>query len=280
MANTINSNSVSNSIDTGQVASKLPENISQEKNPATASLDNSTSADARINQNFDDFLLLLTTQLKNQDPTQPLDTNQFVMQLTALNQVEQQLATNKNLEQLVAASSQAKVDSGINLIGKAVEAKGNSGFLVGGNSAFVYNLPKEAANVNVTITDGTGQPVFSGAGSTYAGKNLVTWSGTNSFNGKTMPDGEYKILVKATDAEGKEIEATTYTTGRASSVEIAADGSANIVIGTSRIPYSDVVAVSEIPVDNSAGTSNTNTNNSNATGNTADADGESTNTNG
>lgn len=273
MANTITSNAVSNSIDTGSIASKLPENTSQATNPATASLDNSTSADARINQNFDDFLLLLTTQLKNQDPTQPLDTNQFVMQLTALNQVEQQLATNKNLEQLVAASSQAKVDSGINLIGKAVEAKGNSGFLIGGNAAFVYNLPKAAEAVSVTITDANGNPVFSGQGSKYAGKNLVAWAGTNSFTGKTMPDGEYKIVVKATGAEGKEIEATTYTTGRATSVEIAADGSANIVIGTSKIPYSDVVAVSEIPIDS-------NSSNTSDAADTSGADDESTNTNG
>jgi flagellar hook assembly protein FlgD len=72
--------------------------------------------------NFQGFLTLLTTQLKNQDPTQPLDTNQFTQQITQMTGVEQQLLSNQLLQQLVNA--QGGVTAAANLIGKTITAPG------------------------------------------------------------------------------------------------------------------------------------------------------------
>jgi flagellar hook assembly protein FlgD len=77
---------------------------------------------ASLADNFQGFLTLLTTQLKNQDPTSPLDTNQFTQQITQMTGVEQQLLSNQLLQQLVTA--QGGVASAANLIGETVTAPG------------------------------------------------------------------------------------------------------------------------------------------------------------
>jgi flagellar hook assembly protein FlgD len=77
---------------------------------------------ASLADNFQSFLTLLTTQLKNQDPTSPLDTNQFTQQITQMTGVEQQLLSNQLLQQLVSA--QGGVASAANLIGETVTAPG------------------------------------------------------------------------------------------------------------------------------------------------------------
>ena len=77
---------------------------------------------ASLADNFQGFLTLLTTQLKNQDPTSPLDTNQFTQQITQMTGVEQQLLSNQLLQQLVTA--QSGVASAANLIGETVTAPG------------------------------------------------------------------------------------------------------------------------------------------------------------
>jgi flagellar basal-body rod modification protein FlgD len=77
---------------------------------------------ASLANNFQGFLTLLTTQLKNQDPTSPLDTNQFTQQITQMTGVEQQLLSNQLLQQLVTA--QSGVASAANLIGETITAPG------------------------------------------------------------------------------------------------------------------------------------------------------------
>jgi len=77
---------------------------------------------ASLAGNFQSFLTLLTTQLQNQDPTSPLDTNQFTEQITQMTGVEQQLLSNQLLQQLV--SQQTGVGAAANLIGDTVTAPG------------------------------------------------------------------------------------------------------------------------------------------------------------
>src|ERR1700733_1829637 len=89
---------------------------------ANANGTNSTpDALAQLSGNFDTFLTLLTTQLKNQDPTAPLDSNQFTQQLVQMTGVEQQLNGNDLLKQLVANTSNG-ISTAVTLIGKNVKA--------------------------------------------------------------------------------------------------------------------------------------------------------------
>lgn len=217
--------------------------IQQESNPSKAELDGQ-----KLARDFDDFLLLLTTQLENQDPTEPLDTNEFTQQLVMFASVEQQVATNANIEKLVNATVSSGIQQGVQYIGKVIEAPGDTGVLSGGQAVFSYELPQNATSVDVSILDGAGRVVFSGNGATGAGKNTVFWDGVNSFNQRALPDGAYRIVVKAKDARGEDIDATTYTTGRVTAAEVdQASGGAVLLIGNTRVPVTDIVSVRDVP---------------------------------
>ncbi len=211
---------------------------------STASMSSaSDTAGARLNGDLNDFLLMLTTQLKNQDPTDPLDTNQFTQQLVGFNQVEQQINTNRNLEKLLAINTAAQVNNAVSYIGKSVNTEGNKGVVSGGVGAFAYNLPAGATSAEVTITNSTGNVVFTGAGTTNTGDNVVFWDGKNSVTNVAEPDGIYTISLVAKDAAGTPLKnASTYTTGVVTAVDIR-NGSAILSLGTLQVPIEKVLAV-------------------------------------
>lgn len=90
--------------------------------------------------NYQTFLTLLTTQLKNQDPLSPLDTNQFTQQLTQMTGVEQQLLSNQLLQQLVTANQSSGLSDAVGLIGKTATASSGSGTLTSGQVSWPYTL--------------------------------------------------------------------------------------------------------------------------------------------
>jgi flagellar basal-body rod modification protein FlgD len=209
----------------------------------TSGTRSTTDAQKGLNANYQDFLQLLTTQLKNQDPTSPADTNQLTAQIAMLSQVEQQINTNSNLEKLVSLFMANQSNAALSYIGKAIDATGNQSELRNGMAQFVYNLPPGSTAATVTITDSAGKTVFTGGGTNDAGRNQVLWSGTNSLTGATMPDGIYKISVKAKDANGKDIDATTFTTGTVTAVD-SQNGTTSLLLGKNlSVPFGDVKTV-------------------------------------
>lgn len=202
----------------------------------------SAAASQRLSGDLEDFLKLLTTQLKNQDPTQPLDANDFTQQIVALSGVEQQINTNKNLENMVALFSQQQSASLVNYIGKFVEAEGNKGYFDGENVFFAYDLPQEASEVEVSISDEAGNVVFAGYGTQEAGRNLVYWDGINSFTSAQMKAGIYQITVHAKDIGGQEMEPQTYTSGVVTAIDTQ-DGESKLMLGTIPMDVEDVLAI-------------------------------------
>jgi flagellar basal-body rod modification protein FlgD len=178
-----------------------------------------TSGQTQVDDTYNSFIRMLLAQVKDQDPTKPVDPSQFTQQLVGLSQVQQSVNTNSNLQKLLSVMQGSQLNSAADSIGKTVEATGNQGFLVNGNAEFSYSLASAASNVTVTINDASGNAVYTGTGSGYAGNNVVTWDGSEN-NGSTAPDGVYQISVKATDASGGNVAATTYTTGVVSSANM------------------------------------------------------------
>lgn len=191
---------------------------------------------------FDSFLKLLTTQLKNQDPTAPLDTNQFTQQIVSFTGVEQQVNTNSNLEKLLKSINGSQLSSTVGYIGKSIETDGNQGILSNGAAYFRYDLPQAANSVSVSITDSTGKQVFTGQGKTDAGKNLVVWDGKNSTTGAASPDGTYTFTVTAKDGLGKAITAKTFTTGTVTAVDTQS-GSSKLLLGDLSVDLSKVLVI-------------------------------------
>ncbi len=196
----------------------------------------------KLADDFDQFLTLLTTQLKNQDPTDPLDTNEFTNQLVQFSIAEQSVAQNANLEKLIELQESGAFDSALNYIGREVEATGNAGELAGGFAPFAYELDAPANTVSLVITDGAGRAVFSGQGAKESGKNRVVWDGVNSFNGVDEPEGTYFINVIARNAAGETVTSRTLTTGLVTGAQAQGDEMVLTVAGTS-VKVSDVRAV-------------------------------------
>src|SRR5215471_11734500 len=143
---------------------------------------------ASLASNFDTFLSLLTTQLKNQDPLSPLDSNQFTQQLVAMSGVEQQLNTNELLKQLVSNTS-GGISTAVSLIGKEVKAVSDTANISGGKAQWVYNLPSDAASLKVEVLDANGALVHAEAPKDLkAGDHAFTWNGKDLI-GNQLPDG-------------------------------------------------------------------------------------------
>jgi len=197
--------------------------------------------------NFNTFLTLLTTQLQNQDPTNPVDSNQFTQQLVEFAGVQQQTNTNTLLSQLITIAQGSQVSSASSFVGTTVQATGNQGAIAtaGGTATFGYTLPEAAGNVSVSISDSSGNVVYTGTGPTASGSNTVSWNGTNSFTGASEPAGTYTIKVTATDANGNPITATPFETGTVTSASIS-NGTVMLNVGGLQIPEGNVTSISNL----------------------------------
>ncbi|MFW0777614.1 MAG: flagellar hook assembly protein FlgD [Rickettsiales bacterium] len=201
----------------------------------------SVTSTGQYDQNYTDFLTLLTTQLQNQDPSDPTDTNALTQQIATLSQVEQQLKTNDNLETLIGLYGATQYNSVVSYIGKQVEAEGDIAELKDGEANFVYYLNADAATVDITIKNSAGAVVYKGPGTLEAGRNQVTWDGKDEF-GNDLEEGTYTIEVAAKDAENNDIESRTFISGIVTSVD-SANGQAYLSIGDIAIPLELVTSI-------------------------------------
>ena len=207
----------------------------------------STAADinnslASLANNSQTFLTLLTTQLKNQDPTSPLDTNQFTAQLTQMTGVEQQLLSNQLLQQLVTQSSGGGVTGAVGLIGKSVTASGSTATLQNGSATWQYTLGSQSAGVTVQVSDSNGNVVYSGAAPNGTGAQTFTWNGKNTAGQQQANGGTYTLAVTASDANGSAVSVSNTVQGTAAAVE-EVNGETMVTVGGVQVPLSAVSAV-------------------------------------
>ena len=197
-----------------------------------------------IASNFDQFLQLLTTQLKNQNPLDPLDTNQFTQQLVEFSGVEQQLKTNDFLASLVTSNSNTTNSNAVGYIGKTVTASGTRSELVNGQAQWQFNV-KDTSTVTVTIKDANGNNVYSEQGAMQAGTGTFTWDGLDN-QGNAKPPGSYTISMQAVSAEGKTVNVSTETTGIVTGVDFTGSEPV-LLVGQARLNLSGVTAVKQTP---------------------------------
>ena len=169
--------------------------------------------------NFTTFLQLLTTQLKNQNPLDPLDTNQFTQQLVQFAQVEQQLKTNDQLASIVTMEKAAQSTLAMSFVGQTVAVDGQTTQLSNGAAKWTFSVPKPAS-ADVTITNSAGQTVYSAKYTMQTGQQAFNWDG-KSNNGQQQPDGAYKLSITAKDASGQSVAISTEVTGTVDSVDLS-----------------------------------------------------------
>ena len=195
--------------------------------------------------NFNTFLSLLTTQLKNQDPTAPLDSNQFTQQLVQMTGVEQQLNANALLQQ-VANNTSNGISTAVSLIGKNVKAASDTANLTGGQAQWSYNLPAAASDLKLEVLDASGNVVHAEAPTNRtAGDHPFNWNGKD-LSGAQLPDGgTYTLRVTATDATGTALATTNYVQGVVTGVT-QANGSTSITVNGGPVDWSKVVSVDQV----------------------------------
>jgi flagellar basal-body rod modification protein FlgD len=213
--------------------------------PATStSASTATTGMQSLAGNFDTFLQLLTTQLQNQDPLDPLDTNQFTQQLVEFASVEQQVNMNTNLQTLISLQQTTEATSALQFLGSTVTATGNTATLSNATgSPATWSLNAAApATANITITNSSGQTAFTGTTTLNAGTQTFSWSGQGNSS-VTWPDGNYTMTISATGANGQPVTVSTQVQGVVTGVNLSQNPPL-LTVGGQNIALSQIQSIS------------------------------------
>jgi flagellar basal-body rod modification protein FlgD len=185
----------------------------------SATLAGAVNSNETLASNFTTFLQLLTTQLKNQNPLDPLDTNQFTQQLVQFAQVEQQLKSNDQLSTLVALQKTAQSTQALGFVGQIVAIDGQTTKLENNQAGWSFSSSKPSA-ATINIKNAAGVTVYTGAFSLNAGTQNFIWDG-RANNGVKQPDGNYTISITAKDPSGQSVAVSTEIQGVVDSVDLS-----------------------------------------------------------
>jgi flagellar basal-body rod modification protein FlgD len=213
--------------------------------PTSTDTSATSGSRTRLAENFDTFLTLLTTQLKNQDPLAPMDSNAFTQQMVQMTGVEQQLLTNDLLTKLVGNSSSG-IATAVSLIGKEVRAVSDNAALTNDGAQWTYNLAGAADDLKIEVLDAKKnlvRVVAPEAADQTAGDHAFNWDGKDA-NGHRLPNGTYTLRVTAKNAAGTAIPSTTYVQGVVTGVE-QADGDTLLTINGGRVSWQALTTITQ-----------------------------------
>ncbi|ONG55270.1 hypothetical protein BKE38_09300 [Pseudoroseomonas deserti] len=201
---------------------------------STTSTKASAAAGTKLAGDMQSFLVLLTTQLQNQDPTNPTDSTQFTTQLAQFSAVEQQIATNAHLETLLSLQQSSSMLSATSLVGRNVEINSETMVLQDGETQSL-KLPAlsgagGASTAVVSIANASGTTVRTAVVALGSDPASWNWDGTDT-NGRALADGKYTVTVTGADSKGASTGSLTSTlTGAVTSVT-RTDGNPTLTIG-------------------------------------------------
>jgi flagellar basal-body rod modification protein FlgD len=178
-----------------------------------------SSAGPALAGNFNDFLKLLTTQLQHQDPTSPLDPNQFTQELVQFASVEQQINTNTSLSTMISLQQTQQAASALTFLGATVAVSGKTAELANGVANWSYSVT-QPSTATINISNAAGQVVYTTSQSVQPGAQTFSWNGVDS-QGTTWPSGPYTIAVNAVGANNQSVPVTTGVQGVVTGVDIS-----------------------------------------------------------
>ena len=217
--------------------------VSSASDPSIFATDQST--EERLEAERTQFLTLFLTQLQNQDPTSPMDTNEMTNQLVQFTAVEQQIETNKSLGALVSAQAANTNAAAVNYIGEHVIFNGNNTNLADDGASWGYLLESEADTTTINVFNAAGDLVYSEEGSTGSGERFeFNWDGTDA-DGVKLPNGPYSVQINALDADNEGITAEVEAVGLVTGV-VTGEAGPSLMVGKIIVEMNEITRVSAI----------------------------------
>jgi flagellar basal-body rod modification protein FlgD len=213
----------------------------------TAAATAQTAASSNSVLGKDDFLKLLLTQLKNQDPLNPTDGTEFASQLAQFSSLEQLTNLNDAIQQSLTNNSYLtqSINNSLasNLVGKNVTVLSNSVTNKGQDSTDLgYTLPQNAASASITVTNQYGATVKTIQGIPLtAGDHKISWDFSDD-NGSKLPQGDYTFTIDAVDESGNSITTQTFSSGIVDGIKYSSSG-ASVMINGSEYSLSDIMEI-------------------------------------
>ena len=208
---------------------------------AANSAGSGSAARNQLATDMNTFLTLLTSQLQNQDPLDPMDSTEFTNQLVQFAQVEQQIGYNEKLDNMISLTQGSQAATAVQYIGLNVEAESNRFPLQDGKARFAYGLSDDAKTVGVMIQDSNGRTVYTEAGKTTAGVHEFLWDGKDA-NGNQLEDGTYTISLTALDNDGATVDTWTTVFGTITGVT-SIDGETVLTMGNVGVTLDNILSV-------------------------------------
>lgn len=202
-----------------------------------------------LSQDLDDFLNLLTVQLQNQDPLNPMDSEKLTDQITQFSQVEQQINTNQKLDDLLSLQLASISSVALGYVGLDIKYTSAEFEFDGEKPVEInYALGDQAVSSTINIFDENGDLVYSERGPTGAGQQTFSWSGITGEGGTVIAEkGTYTVSVDAVDIDGKPIDTSTVVTGNVRGIENQ-NGVIFLLVGERAVAIANVISAS-VPQD-------------------------------
>lgn len=199
------------------------------------------SGSSGLAENFETFLTLLTTQLQNQDPLSPMDTDKFTSQLVQFAAVEQQLKTNAGLTSLVSLTKAATAGTALSFLGAEVTVDGSRVAVDASGGTAYYSLGGEAQEAVATVFDAAGKVVHTASVPAGSGEKAWGWNGKDG-QGKSVAAGIYRVEIRAVDQNGALVPVSTSRSGTVASVDTTGS-TPRLMVGGIAVPLE---AISDI----------------------------------
>lgn len=190
----------------------------------------------------DEFLKLLTMQLRYQSPLNPMNNTEFTSQLAQLSSVEALNNMVKQMSDLLLYQNSIQNTLTLNLIGKNVKFSGDQ-ISLKDKGEINYNLAANASKVTISISDSSGKLIRKiELGQQNAGVNNYVWDGKDS-NGNKMPDGNYTFKIEASDTAGKPVEATTISKGQVTGITFENNTTFIVIDGKIKLKLNEILEI-------------------------------------
>lgn len=196
-------------------------------------------AGLKLAEDFTQFLTLLTTQLQNQDPLNPMDSTEFTNQLVQFSQVEQAINSNQKLDALVNMNLNSQASTALGYVGLDIRYPSAELYYEGQPETISYVLQEAVPEARLNILDEEGRIVYSERVASDTGRNEYTWDGTMQGGGMAPP-GTYAIRIDAANIEGDPVSVSTVVSGRVHGVETQ-NGVPFLLVGNRAVQIGNVI---------------------------------------